>query len=546
MKNLFKSSLVIAASMLILTGCNCFKKASKRVDELSATSVPSPIVLKGDVVPFTAEVVFPSKFMNTKATYKITPVFMSEEGEIVGAPVFFQGEKVTGNHTVIAATGGVAVVKSSIKYEDSMRISALLMRVEVKCNEKSEFMPLTDLVVTKGVSILQNLTESVRFAMAKDAFKRVTTETEQANIMFKINSSRLTKAELNNDEVKALEQFIIDNTGNDRRTLSDVHTKSYASPDGPLKLNNKLSDERANITEKKVASSFKKNNINSVLDVDALGEDWEGFKTLVQESDIAEKDMILQILNMYNDPAKRDEEIKNMSSVFTILAQKILPQLRRSQMVVNVDIQGYTDEELKNLVANNISELNLEELLFSANLFTDLATKIKIYEAAVAVAPNCWRAKNNLGVVSFSNGNAAKAKSLFVEASKLNANSPIVINNIAAMMMVEGNYKQAQSFLAPIIEKNCCAKQNYAVTLIREAKYADAIKYAKSTNKAIAQILVGDIAGAKQSLKSATSEASKGVKAVIAAMEGDFNTANAILGTMTNAGEYKIEVELQK
>ncbi len=546
MKNLLKSSLVVAAAMVILTGCNCFKKASKRVDELAAVSVPAPVAVVGNVVPFTAEVAFPAKFMNKKATYKITPVFLSEAGEVVGNPTFFQGEKVVGNYTVIPTTGGVAVVKSSIEYDQTMRVSALLMRVEVKCNEKSEFMPLVDLPAAKGVSILQNLTKSAEFAIAKHNFKRVTTETEQANIMFKINSSRLTKAELSNTEVLALEQFIMDNTGNDRRTLSDVHTKSYASPDGPLKFNDKLSKDRAKITEKDVARVFKKNNINSVLDVDALGEDWEGFKNLVQESDIAEKDMILQILNMYNDPAKRDEEIKNMSSVFTILAEKILPSLRRSQMEVSVDIQGYTDEELKNLVANNIEVLNLEELLFAATLCTDLATKTKIYEAAVVVAPTCWRANNNLGVVCFANGNQAKAKELFANAAKINANSAEVINNIAAVLMSEGEYKQAQAFLAPIADKNDSAKENYGVTLIREGKYTEAIKYTSSSNKAIAQILVGDIAGAKQTLKSCKCDSAKGVKAVIAAKEGDFNTASTILGTMSNPGEFQIEVDLLK
>lgn len=548
MKNLLKLGLIAVFSASILMGCNCFKSAAKKTELLKINATQSPVSLNGEMVPFSAEVSYPEKFIADKATYKVTPVFIYEGGEFAATPQLFQGASVEDNYIVLSSEGGVARVESSVKYSDELRNSKLVMRLDVKCDAKSEFIHLTDLDVAKGVSIIQQLTTPAKVAFAKDNFKRVTQESQNANIMFSISSSTVSKAQLNSEEVDALKNFIVENSNNERRTLSSITTKAFASPDGPLKLNDKLSVQRGNTTKKSIDRDFKRNKIASEMTVDALGEDWEGFKILVQNSDIAEKDMILQILNMYNDPARRNEEIKNMSSVFTILAEKILPQLRRSQMSVQVEIQGYTDEELKNLVATDITVLNLEELLFAATLFCDLETKNIIYSAAIAKAPKCIRAINNLGAVEYLAGNIEAAKTLFILASEINADAPFVINNLAAVALTENDAKDAEGYLIGIIEELPEAKCNLGLAYIKMGKYTEAIKYETSTNKAIAQILVGDYAGAKQSIKgNCACDYTKSVKALIAAKEGDFTTAEELAAElMIYTAETQAEIELMK
>ena len=78
------------------------------------------------------------------------------------------------------------------------------------------------------------------------------------------------------------------------------------------------------------------------IDAAAYGEDWDGFKELVEKSDIKDKNLILQVLSLYNSPAERETEIKNMSTVFNELKKDILPELRRSQIVNSTDLQGPT------------------------------------------------------------------------------------------------------------------------------------------------------------------------------------------------------------
>lgn len=544
MKNLIKISLFATLAATVLVGCNCFKSASKNADQLKVTTTQSPVSLKGDIVPINAEVVFPAKFMTAKSTYKITPVFIYEGGEVVGASSFFQGEDVKDNFAIISSDGGVAKVDAEIEYVDEIRNSILVMRIEVKCDEKSQFIPLIDLKASKGVSILQTLTKDPKVVFMADNFKRVTNMSKDANIMFNVNSAYVASNQLNSDEVKALQQFIVENENDSRKTVSDVYTKSYASPEGPVSFNDKLSELRGKSTNKAMSKSFKKNKVNPTMDIDALGEDWDGFKKLVEESDIVEKDMILQILSMYNDPAKRNKEIQNMSSVFTVLEKTILPKLRRSQMSVNVEVQGYTDEELKAIVAEDVAKLNLEEMLFAATLYNDMPTKAMIYEAAIAKYPTCSRALNNLGVVSFKSGNIAMAKELFVKASEINSNSPEIINNLAAIAIVENDLDEAKKYLQAICDVLPHAKSNLGLVFIKMGNYTEAIKHGAGFNKAIAQILLGDYAGAKQSIKGGC--CAKGLVAVIAAKEGDFDTADKIASEIKDSEEIEMEIYLLK
>ncbi len=548
MKKFLKISLVAMFATILLTGCNCFKAASKRVDALSVNTNPSPVSLKGDVVPFTAEVSIPAKFVKNTATYKITPVFIYEGGELAAEPYFVQGEKAVGNYQTILTTGGVAKINSKVTYEKNIRVSKLVMRIEVQCKKGQSFLPLADIPAAKGVSIIQNLVKAPKFAFAKDNFQRVTTEVEEANILFRINSSVVRKAELNNEEVKALQQFILDNRENPRRTVSDVHTKSYASPDGPVKFNDKLSQNRSKATQKSVNKEFAKKNINNLLDFDALGEDWDGFKALVEKSDIAEKDMILQILNMYNDPAKRDEEIKNLSSVFTILKEKVLPQLRRSKMEVSVEIQGYTDEELKEIVHSNVKKLNVEEMLFAATLFEDIDTKAKVYAAAAEKYSQDWRTINNNAIALYTKGNVAEAKAQFAKAAQLNSSAAEVVNNLGAVAFRDNKIAEAKNYFSSVAGQLNTAKENLGLVYLRQGEYAEAIKYCHAgSEKGIAQILSGDLAGAKQTVKGHTCMYAKAVEALVIAKEGDFKTAEELAakcGALKD--EIMIEINLMK
>ncbi len=539
MKNLFKISLALVVSAFLFSSCSCYKKMIKQVDGMTVVCAPEIAPLKGNNVLTNATVTFPAKSFHKWGVLKLTPVLVYEGGETAGQPFFFQGESVSDNYRVVNYKNPTDVLlEISIAYKPEMRISKLIFRAEAKCLKQGkkikEFTPCPEeIVIAQGVNAMQLMADNfAQVAIAPDAFQRITHIADQAEIHFQISSANVSAKQLNSEDIKALEQFIIENDADPRRTVGQVYTQAYASPDGPLKLNDKLSKQRGETTHKALQNRFKRAKVpaTTTFDINAMGEDWEGFKELVQKSDIADKNLILQVLSMYSDPQVRDREIKNMTATFVVLAEKILPELRRSKMVVNVEIQGKTDEELRDAVKTDINSLNLEEMLFSATLFVNATTKAAIYKAA-ADKFNDFRAWNNLGVCKAWMGEYAAAAADFQKAASLNSNNPQVINNLGVVALAEGRKDEAAKYFASSTTPE--AKYNKGLVELANGNYANAISMLNGYNKALAQYLNGDISAAKATVAPETSWKAHYLKAVIAAAEGniaemDVNIAKAV------------------
>lgn len=529
MRKFVNVSLAMLAATALLTSCSCFSKmAKKAAQKTTVTCAPEFVTLKGDNAMATVTVNIPAKAFHKQGVLKVTPVLVSliDGSEVAGQPKFFQGEKVKDNYTVVPKAGGSYPLEVSVPYNPSLRLSKLVLKAEAKClkggKKIKNFTAWKEpIFVTYGVDALQLMADNyAKVAIAPDAFQRVTQINESAKIMFVINKANVRADQLSKEDIKSLEQFIISNTGDAKKKVGDVYTQAYASPDGPLALNDKLSKERGASTHKAVGDKFKKDKVpaNTQFDINAMGEDWEGFQELVKASNIPDKDLILQVLSMYSDPQVRDREIKNMSAAFKVLAEKILPELRRSKMTVNVQVEGLTDAELKAAVANNISSLKLEELLFSATLYTDNATKAKIYKTA-AEKFNCYRGYNNLGVVLANEGDYAAAKAAFLKAASLNNTCPQVVNNLGVVALAEGKKAEAAKFFAASTAPE--AKYNKGLVELANGNYSAAASTLDGYNQALAELLNGNVAKAKQQLAGMNTWRADYVKAVIAAKEGD-------------------------
>lgn len=496
---------------------------------VTVSMAPEVMTLKGDNVTGTMTVNIPGKVFHKQGVLKVTPVLVSliDGSEIAGETKFLQGEKVADNYTTINyKNGGSYTQDIAIPYNASMRLAKLVLKVEAKCLKSGKKIKNfteynTTIPVALATSALQTLADNyAKVAIAPDAFKRTTEIDQSAKIMYTINSANVRPAQLNSSEISSLQKFIVDNSGDAKRQVGDVYTQAYASPDGPLTLNDKLSANRGKTTHDAVGKKFKKDKmpVSTKFDINAMGEDWEGFKELVQKSDITDKDLILQVLSMYTDPQVRDKEIKNMTATFKVLAEKILPELRRSKMTVNVTIQGKTDDELKAAVASDINTLNVEEMLFAATLYNDNATKAKVYQAA-ATKFNCFRAWNNLGVVNAWEGNYVAAKANFLKAAALNNSNAQVINNLGVVALAEGKKAEAAKFFAASTASE--AKYNKGLVELANGNYAAAASLLDGYNKGLAELLAGNVSSAKSILAGCKGWRADYVKAVIAAREGD-------------------------
>ncbi|MFR3489123.1 MAG: hypothetical protein ACLTTP_07600 [Alistipes ihumii] len=495
------------------------------MDRIDVSATPAVVTLKGNNAVTDIKVNFPAKYFNKRAVLKITPVLVFEGGEIAGTPKFVQGEKVKDNYEVISYKQGGSYTQSvSIPYDKRAKISTLELRIESKCSKncgkkRKQFLPFAAIPVAEGVSTVQLLADNAAYlTIMPDNFKRVTTITKDAEIMYQINRSNVRPGELTKEQVKMFEDFVKEYSNKDRATLGNVYAKGYASPDGPVKFNDELSKKRSESGQEAIAK--KLSSVNPKYDIAAYGEDWEGFKELVSASDIEDKDLILQVLAMQDNPVKRDEEIKSMTAVFEVLAKEILPQLRRTKLIADVDIEGRTDAE----TGGRCQEYRRSERGGDAVCrYADRRQRrqLKAYEAA-ASKYNSVRGYNNAGVILAKEGKLAQAKAQLDKAAAMSKDAAIT-NNLGVVALMNGDLATAQKYLSAL--NTADSKANMGLVNLAEGNYAEAAKTLSGYDLAVAEVLNGNLSKAKSILAGENSADADYLKAVIAMREGNSSAA---------------------
>lgn len=533
MKNLFKMSLMLGAMAIALSSCNCLRKMNRKVNQIQASCAPQVLVKKGSTVNADVTVSFPAKYFNDNAVVKVTPVLVNAQGEtLAGTPKFLQGKSVRDNYTVIDWKEGGSYSQSiSFPYDAKFGNSTLELQFEAKCSNAcgkkgKEYSKFVTIPVAVGISNLSDKFDYVAMMeVIPDNFQRVTSVTENADLIFVINSSNVRTKALSTDGLATLKQFVVDNSSKDRTTVSPVYSKGYASPDGPLGFNDKLAKSRSESAQKAVAKKYFDKDKTAKYDISSYGEDWNGFKELVEKSNIQDKDLILQVLQMYSDPVKRDQEIKNMSGAFKVLEKEVLPKLRRAVISSTAETSGKTDQEILAAAKSNPSSLSVEEVLYAAKLMgDDNAGKVKMF-GAVAAKLDDPRVYNNYGVALANTGDFKGANDQFAKAVK--SKDSRVTDNMGYVAVASGDVDRGVKSLSSSSSDN--AK---ATVAFLNGDYNKASQGMKSNyNKAVTALCNNDLAAASKALANDNSAKADYLKAIIAARQGDSKAAVANLKT---------------
>ena len=493
---------LVALFVLALSSCG-------KMGELSSdyfTTNPEVLEAVAGKVPVTINGKFPEKYMKKNAIVEVTPVLKWNGGEAKGQPTTFQGEKVEGNgQTISYKMGGNYTMKASFDYIPEMAKSELFLNFKITRGSKTYTIPAVK--VADGVIATSELPTiaSSNASYANDAFQRIIKQAQEANIMFLIQQANLRNSQLTSAEMKEFHKKVAEvNADKKNYKLNNIEVSAYASPDGGLKLNTGLAENREANAEKYLNKQLKKAKIDANVDAKYTAQDWEGFQALVAKSNLQDKDLILRVLSMYQDPEQRENEIKNISSVYKTLADEILPQLRRARLTANYDIIGRSDEEINEAFDTDAKVLSVEELLYAATLTNDKARQEAIFTKTTQLFPNDFRAYNNLGEMAFEAGDLAKAESFFKQAAAKNANAPEVNANLGLVELVKNNVAAAETYLGKATGANA-ANEALGNLYIKQGQYQRAVNAfgdAKTNSAAQAQILAKDYNKAKATLQA--------------------------------------------
>ncbi len=514
---------------------------------LRFTTSPKVLEMHGGEVEYSITGEIPPEWFNQDAVVEFTPVLTYEGGEKEFDSKTFQGEDVEANNKVISKeTGGSIEFNGTVAYEEAMRQSQLVMRGEASVADGDESIPLPERQIGKGVIATPNLVQiDPKPVLMADKFKRITQHDQNADIHYVIQRTNVRDSELEKADIKNLEKFVMDVQKAANKKYQVISLHGYASPDGPVDLNERLAEGRKasankylnNIMDEEVLSE---DQAQRIYEGKATTEDWEGFKTLVQESNIQDKDLILRVLSMYSDPEVREKELKNMTETFEILAEKILPMLRRTEIDVQIEKEGFEDAEIKNLIYSKPDTLNLEEALYAGNkLFKDLTQQAMAFELAIEKESNCLRAYNNLAAIHIKQGNLDKAKDALEKANDIKEGNAYVLNNLGAIELQQGNVEDAKEYFLDATDAGDEVDYNLGIINIIQGDYEAALNYLQnkeSFNTALVMLLSGDAGEAEVMLGQVDQKDAHNnyLQAVIAARNNDQEGVFSNLRTAIN------------
>ncbi len=488
---------------VLMSLSSCGKKLGQfSSDYFSVT--PDPLEVVGVNVPARVSAKIPAKFFVKNAEVTVTPTLVFDGKEATSQSYSFQGEKVRGNNPTISYEyGGTQTIPVNFKYQPEMAKSELYLDFAVTQGNKKYVLPRVK--VADGVVATAALADArtVAPALVPDAFQRVINEKYAADIMFLINQANIRAGQLKTDAMAELQKEIKEANSADNRVLEEINISSYASPDGGVKLNTRLAENREKNTKEYLDKQLKKDKITEFGELTAqfTAQDWEGFQKLVAQSNIQDKDLILSVLSMYKDPEQREREIRNLSSVFEQLADQILPQLRYSRITASINVIGKSDSEIQELFASDPKQLSVEEILYCATLTDDNAKRLKIYDTAARLYPNDYRTWNDLGMTQYIDGDYSAAKASFAKAAAI-GNNPEPKMNLGLIELLNGDYNKANQYFgtAAGVDELGGALGVYYLKQGDNAAAVRAFGDTKSNNAALAQILAKDYSKAKSTL----------------------------------------------
>ena len=276
----------------------------------------------------------PPEYFEKKAVMNLKPYLAYNGGQIDIDPITFVGEKVKGegDFRVNYKEGGEFTKKYCMPYQEEM----------ANCELKGDPMfyvydgtiyPTQDEIAkntyfTRGAT--EHLADGVKTPdiwIERKVIDTTYVDNYVAKCTYFFNKDKdnlKDRKKLNAAADKAFQELL--DAG-----VTEFRVEAWASPEGEEGHNNELSTRRDNAAETQMNKLAKGTNIK--INGVGRGEDIELFKQLVSNSNIKDRDAIL---NAINNSSNERQTVEDMCRIYERELEKdILPTIRRAEVMVN-------------------------------------------------------------------------------------------------------------------------------------------------------------------------------------------------------------------
>lgn len=533
MKNInLKNLVVLMFAAVLLSSCGLGRMISRYEQGVTFTPETNPLENHGGQVAVEIDGRVGERYFHRRAIMELTPVLKYEGGEKALTPIILRGNRTTGDGILVERrTPTTFDLSEAIAYQDAMLASELVMRARLyRQGREAAAVNLPERKVADGViNTSQRVVADYDLVLAPDKYEVETTVSRSANIYFAYMRHDLnTRLPLNRDAANAAKVAELESFIRQGWKIKSVEVNAWASPEGEVAFNEKLSENRATTTNNFVNDLFMRieratgtSIERPTTTVTAKGEDFDGFMKVLNASDLPDRQAIANVINSQLAPAERERRIKDMTVIFAEV-EKILEPLRRGEIVVTLYEPKKTNAEIARLAIEDPAQLDVEELLFAATLTDDQNTKLAIYKNAQKQFPQDFRGFNNAAYILIKQGNATEAATHIEKAKQLAPNAGAVLNNAGVVSAVKDDIVNAQAYFEAAKGQGVNTSYNIGVLMIKKGDYTAALtSFAGRTcthNVALAHLLAGNDSAAMTNLECAKESAPVAyLKAIIGA-----------------------------
>lgn len=241
-------------------------------------------------------------------------------------------------------------------------------------------------------------------------------------------------------------QASIDSVRNDPDVkITEVWLKGYASPEGSYSNNTRLAIGRVNAIKDYITQLYKFDN--NIITTEYEPEDWDGLRRYVENSEIDNREGILEIINNTKlEPDARDARIRTTyPTQYSFLLTHCYPGLRHTDYRIAYHVRSYSDPaEIMRVMRSNPQKLSLNELYLVAQTLEPGSDEFtEVFETAVRLYPDDATCNLNAANAAMRRGDLDAASRYLAKAG----DAPEAAYARGALAILQGNPTEATQWL---------------------------------------------------------------------------------------------------
>ena len=340
---------------------------------------------------------------------------------------------------------GVLDYTQVIPYEPWME-NASLNLVENLCgcgnNEEMIAQELISNDVSTEAKRLAAMAPIVAYIQPAVEVVKERSEQYEAHLDFPVNKAVILPEFMNNHKELTNIQTMFDKIQNDKNlTVTGISIEGFASPEGPLKLNEKLSQNRAEALKKYLTTNEK--IPANLYKVSFGGENWDGLVKALETSSMKDKETFISIIKNTSDDALRKKEIMRVGggAPYRTMLKEIYPGLRKVNLKLEYTVANFDVQQGRIVIKTNPKYLSLNEMYQVANSYPKGSDDfVNVFDIAVRMYPNDPVANLNSAAVALSRKDIKTAMRFMEKANKQTAE---YLKNSGVYYFLNGDINQA-------------------------------------------------------------------------------------------------------